>query len=277
MAQEFGFDVDTDRKLNSDRFPATEQDEQAQFNEQVPREGPTPEPDEADVAAELSKLRSKLGEQGAQMGALKERANAADTLRSEVDAMRAENAQMKAAAAQQQQGYGNADIFSDIGADQTFQSPMERQRINQLAVATAQTIGQQNEIIEGLKNAVNVMQQAQYRTATGLSDAEEAQLSQENPWLNTLPVNEKAQAIASLVSNRQVAPQQAANEQARNAARAASHTESGNAPTGGPDVNPAGEKLLRDFRSGKYDNAESMRKAMRKIGIGSVDDTGRPY
>lgn len=282
MAQEFVFNAEADQKLSGDRFPTIEEGQTGEttFNTPVPREGPEDESTDDDMVAELAKLKHKLGEQGSQMGALKAEAAQVGGLRAEMDRMRADNAAMKAANAQQQSSYQNADIFASIPQDQIFQSPAERQKINEFAVAAATSLNAQQQTVQELTEIVNQLQQTQTRTVTGLSEAEEAKILAAKPYLNALSGNDLAAAMidaAKAQGIQQVAPQQAANEVARDAARQESFTQSGNATASGPDMTPAADKLLRDFRSGKYDSAEKMKVAMRKIGIGNVDPYGRSY
>ena len=291
---EFAFDVEADQRGEREATGArvqpsttgntdvltTDNPEDRELYRQA-QETPEVESDESDLAAENANLKRKLGEQGSLQGGLKAEAAQIPALRAEMDRIRAENAQMKAVQTQQQSSYKNADIFSGIPQDQAFQSPAERQKINEFAVAAAQSIGQQNQTIQDLMQVVTDLQRNQVRTATGLSEAEEAQLIIDKPYLNSLTGNDRIQALADVVTARktqQVAPQQAANEVARASARTNSHNEKSNASSESVDeaMTSAEAKLLRDMDSGNLD-ANQMAERMRKIGIGRIDGYGRNY
>ncbi len=293
-ATEFTFDVEADQRTGREATGARIQPSTTGNTEvlstdnpedrelyRLAQEEPPVEPDESDLSAEIANLKRKLGEQGSLQGGLKAEAAQIPALRAEMDRIRAENAQMKAVQTQQQSSYKNADIFQGIPQDQAFQSPAERQKINEFAVAAAQSIGQQNETIRELMGVVTDLQRNQVRTVTGLSEAEEAQLVIDKPYLNSLTGNDRIQAMADVVTARktqQVAPQRAANEVARETARTNSHNEKSNASTESLDeaMTSAEAKLLRDMDSGRLDSKQ-MSERMRKIGIGRIDGYGRNY
>jgi len=291
---EFSFDVEADQRAEREATGARVQSSTTGNTEVLSTDNPTdrelyrqaqespePEADESDLTVEIANLKRKLGEQGSLQGGLKAEAAQIPALRAEMDRMRAENAQMKATQTQQQSSFKNADIFANIPQDQAFQSPAERQKINEFAVAAAQSIGQQNQTIQELAQMVTDLQSNQVRTATGLSEAEEAQLLADKPYLNSLAGNERAQAMVDIVGankTREVAPQKAANEVARASARTNSHSEKSNASAESLDeaMTSAEAKLLRDMDSGRL-NSDQMADRMRKIGIGRLDGYGRSY
>ena len=287
-AQEFTFDVEADKALKRQS-----QGEQVQTSEigtdpagpmsistddpavrearQREREQPTPDlsPDDlVRIREENDYLKRKLGEQGSQMGELKAAAGQASRLQAQMDALQRQQASGN------QADINNLDLFGDIPDDQKYMSPAERGRLNHvlktLAFATEAQLRKVKE--EAVYSST--------RMSTGITDEEEAAVVAQAPWVERLSGMDRLSAVRTLVEGQRKergAPTRAANEASRSAARREYYVES-SSPTGGEPTDAleaAHDKTLREIRSGKYKTAAEMEQALRKVGIGRVDDTGR--
>ncbi len=291
MAQEFSFDVEADKRANQalagkrvndsatgDAFGMTtdtpENREAALRERQTPAPEPTEEVDVEKLQGENEFMRKQLGKQGNEIAELRKSASEAAELRAQFQAYQAqqEQAQHAQQAAQQQQ----VDIFADMSDEDWYNPQIARRRVSDAFVRLAQATQAE------LDKVRNETTYAAQRTASGVSDAEERELIQENPWLKSLNGSERASAISKMAQARkqtQEAPKQAAEEAARLNARAASYVEGSDTVSSESETGaePAMDKLRRDIRAGKFKSAADIEKALRKAGIGRYDGYGRGY
>ena len=281
--QVFEFDVESDRRadevLAGERFgsPSNPQgmtndvpDRQQQIEEAVTTPGEMPGP----TAEEVEYLKRRLGEQGNEIGELRRRAAEADMLRAQMDIMaRQRQAHSRSAG---DIDINSIDIFQGVPADQAMLSPMERQVMNRALVALAKATQEQLESIrnETTYNAV--------RASSGVTEAQEAAVMSNYPWVNSLAGKERAAAIVEMAKNitrETTAPQRAATEAARGQARTAAYVESSSrvSDAASEAIEPVHQKLLRDIRAGRFKTAAEQEAALRKAGVSRVDTYGRRY
>lgn len=281
--QAFEFDVEADRKADQmagERFgmPSNPEglttdtpDRDEQIAEAIAAQGKEEAPQSAE---EVEYLKRRLGEQGNEIGELRRKAAEAEALRLQLQMIERRLNEGNRPAIDP----NNIDLFQGIAPDQTFMSEAEKYRINRSMVALAQAMQQQLESIRNESNYNAV------RAASGVSEAQEAEIVSQYPWVNSLSGKDRASAIVEMAKARagaQAAPQKSANEAARQAARGAAYVEPsssrGTTSASADSLEPAQDKLLRDIRSGKFKDAESMRAALRKVGTANVDNYGRRY
>ena len=285
--ESYTFDVEADRKLDrqlqGSRFPIVEDDpNNPQSLDTDVRDG-DPEAG-ANAARELAEedakaaqkpsdeiafLKKVTGDQGNELGELRRELAA----RKDSDGRIAQlEAEVRRAQAPVQ---GEFDMFDGIPDDQKFMSPLERRQVSMKFQELAQAAATE------IQKARDEAQYFAAKTASGVDANLERELVQEHPFLNSLAGVQKAEAITQMARYRKSAegaPNRSADEVARSAARAASHTESSNgAGTGAEDsLEPAAERLLREARAGRH-NAEVLGEKMRKIGIPRYDSNGIRY
>jgi hypothetical protein len=286
--EEFTFDVEAERRADQARAGnrmndsvsgapdlgmTTDTPEHAEAVRKA-REQPVPEPtEEVDIEklrGENEFMRKQLGKQGNEIAELRKSAAQVDEMRIQFQAYQAQQEQAQRTQQPQQQ----FDAFAGISDEEMYNPQVLRRVVSDNFYNLAQAT--QVELDRVRSESTYAAQ----RTASGVSDAEERELVQENPWLKSLAGSERASAITKMAQARkqtQEAPKQAAEEAARLNARAASYVEGSDTVSGETDnaMEPALDKLRRDIHAGKYKTPADMEKALRKVGIGRYDGYGR--
>lgn len=283
QTQAFEFDVEADRKADEmagERFGAPSNpegmttdtpDRDQQIAEAIASQGKGEAPQSAE---EVEYLKRRLGEQGNEIGELRRKAAEAEALKMQLQMIERRLSEGN----RQTIDPNSIDLFQGIAPEQSYMSEAEKARINRSMVALATAMQQQ------LENVRNESNYHAVRAASGVSEAQEAEIVSQYPWVNALSGKDRASAIVEMARARagaQAAPQKSANEAARQAARGAAYVEPsssrGTASASAEAIEPAQDKLLRDIRAGKFKDAESMRQALRKVGTANVDNYGRRY
>jgi hypothetical protein len=300
----YTFDVEEDRKREAERERSggerfnmsetgapdlgltTDTPDQQELRNRAVHEAAVQAADEAagvtPGADEVERLKKIIGDQGNEIGELRRTAEKATVLEGQVQAMQEQwnQAQRTQQQAQYNPQQGQQSLIDAIPDEGFYDAATMRRYYKEQEQKQAQF---NQQLVGALQQELGEVEYRSTRTASGISDQQERALLQEFPELAGLRGADKAQAIAKIAKlsqSRNDAPQMAADEAARLAARRSSYTE----PTDGvsreasdANLEPATEKLLRDYRAGKIKNSQESAKALRKLGIMNYDFNGLRY
>lgn len=287
--REFQFDVETDRKLTEAKLgqrggemtesgyaPLVNPDDPA-YQDRKTADLASPIVEEVEPRDdEATYLKKRLGEQGNEIGELRRQLQDFTALQEKIQNLEGRLSQPQAP----QVDFSKIDIFADVPEEEKVAVPNIVRRSNQ-AIAALLNYMSQAEAVRTTETQYLVE-----RATSGITEKDEQNVLREYPSLRNVAGSERARVIGEIIAARRAAdeaPDKKARRDAEETARR-EHRRSGgyvepssptshDATSGG--MEPVMDNLLRAVRQGKFKTSADMEKALRKVGIGRVDDLGR--